>query len=95
MRRLREFWQQHPDAQNALQAWYKHINQTQWRHFTDVRRDFPSVDQVKRLTAFNIGGNKYRLVARIEFEKQQVYIRQVMTHAEYNKEKWKDDPWFQ
>ena len=44
---------------------------------------------------FNIGGNKYRLITRIEYERQEVYIRNVLTHAEYDREDWKRDPWFQ
>lgn len=95
MRRLREFWETYPDAESALQSWYKLAVKAQWRTFAEVRRDFPSADQVKRLTVFNIAGNKYRLVARIEFQQQRIYIRQVMTHAEYDKEKWKNDRWFQ
>ena len=93
-RRLREFWQQHPDAKVALQSWYQHVAYAQWRYFADVRQTFPNADQVNRLTVFNIGGNKYRLVVRIEYEKKRIYIRQVMTHAEYDKDKWKNDPWF-
>jgi mRNA interferase HigB len=49
---------------------------------------------VGRLTVFNIAGNKYRLIARVEYELQRVYVRKVLTHDEYNKDKWKDDPWF-
>jgi mRNA interferase HigB len=90
-RRLREFWQQYPDAKAALQGWYQHAAFARWRHFADVRQTFPTADQVSHLTVFNVGGNKYRLVVRIEFEKQRVYIRRVMTHAEYDKDKWKND----
>lgn len=95
MRRLREFWEIHPNAESALQSWYKIVEKAEWQTFAEVRKDFPSADQVKRLTVFNIAGNKYRLVARIEFQQQRIYIRQVMTHAEYDKEKWKNDRWFQ
>jgi mRNA interferase HigB len=95
MRRLREFWEIHPNAESALQSWYKIVEKAEWQTFAEVRKDFPSADQVKRLTVFNIAGNKYRLVVRIEFQQQRIYIRQVMTHAEYDKEKWKNDRWFQ
>jgi mRNA interferase HigB len=95
MRRLREFWEIHPNAESVLQSWCKIVEKAEWQTFAEVRKDFPSADQVKRLTVFNIAGNKYRLVARIEFQQQRIYIRQVMTHAEYDKEKWKNDRWFQ
>jgi mRNA interferase HigB len=46
------------------------------------------------LTIFNIGGNAYRLVARVEYGKHRVYIRRVMTHQEYDADDWKNDAWF-
>jgi mRNA interferase HigB len=49
---------------------------------------------VGRLTVFNIAGNKFRLVARVEYRLGVVFIRQVLTHHEYSKDKWKNDPWF-
>lgn len=94
MRRLREFWEEHATAKKPLQAWYSHAKQAQWQSFADVKRDFPTADQVKRLTVFNIGGNHYRLVVRIEYPQQRVFIRAILTHAEYDKDKWKDDPWY-
>lgn len=95
MRRLREFWARHPQTEIPLRAWHTQVRHARWKHFANVRFDFPSADQVGRLTVFNISGNKYRLIVRIEFEKQRVYIRSVMTHSEYNKNKWKQDEWFE
>ena len=94
MRRLQEFWKEHPGAETVLRAWYTHVTYAHWKHFVDVRSDFPSADQVQRLTVFNIAGNNYRLIARIEFTQQKVYIRAVLTHAEYDREGWKNDPWY-
>jgi mRNA interferase HigB len=94
LRRLREFWAVHATAERPLRAWFTRVEEAHWQSFADVRRDFPSADQVKRLTVFNIGGNNFRLITRIEFQKQRVYIRAVLTHAEYDQEKWKDDNWF-
>jgi mRNA interferase HigB len=90
-RRLREFWERHADAEPPLRAWYTQVSRVQWRNFSDVRRDFPSADRVERLAVFHIRGNNYRLIVHIEFERQQIYIRSVLTHAEYDQEKWKDD----
>ncbi len=95
MRRLQLFWERHPQAENALRAWFTHVNRARWQSFSDLRNDFASADQVKRLTVFNIGGNKYRLISRVEYHKQRVYIRSILTHSEYDKEQWKNDPWYE
>lgn len=92
--RLRAFWERHADAQARLLAWYQVVEAADWASWSDVRRTFPSADRVGRLTVFNIGGNAYRLVARIEYEKHRVYVRRVMSHQEYDADEWKTDPWF-
>lgn len=51
---------------------------------------FPSADRVGKLTVFNIGGNKVRLIAAIHYNRKKVYIRAVLTHAEYDEERWKE-----
>lgn len=94
IRRLREFWERHAQAEAVLRAWYTHVEAAQWQNFAEVRADFPSADQVQRLTVFNIAGNNYRLIARIEYAQQKVYVRAVLTHAEYDREGWKNDLWF-
>ena len=92
--RLREFWQRHPDAERRLRAWYQIVEAARWTDWEELRRTFPSADRVGRLTVFNVGGNNYRLVARVEYEKHRVYVRAVMTHREYDSNDWKNDPWF-
>lgn len=94
MRRLREFWTTHPRAECPLRAWYTQVEQAHWQSLADVKRAFPAVDLVKRLTVFNISGNHFRLIARIEYEQQKVYVRFVLTHAEYDREEWKQDDWY-
>lgn len=94
MRRLREFWEVHPSAELPLRAWYEKVERSTWRNFAEARSEFPAADQVKRLTVFNISGNRYRLIARIEYELQSIYIRAVLAHSEYDEEKWKNDSWF-
>ncbi|NJR74911.1 MAG: type II toxin-antitoxin system HigB family toxin [Scytonema sp. CRU_2_7] len=66
----------------------------QSQNFVELRQLFPSADQVSHLTVFNIGGNNYRLIALVDYKYQKVFIRHVLTHAEYNKEDWKNDPWY-
>jgi len=65
-----------------------------WQNLLDVQAVYPSAEKVGRLTVFNIKGNNYRLIVRIEYEKQEVYIRHVLTHEEYSKDFWKDDSWY-
>jgi mRNA interferase HigB len=91
LRRLREFWARHPDAEGSLRSWYRVVKQARWQRFTDVRAFYSSADQVGKFTVFNIAGNKYRLVAVIHFNTGRVYVRRVLTHAEYDRGAWKDD----
>lgn len=86
---LKKFWGDHPDAEKPLITWYKRTRKAEWKHLADVRRIYPSADQVGELTVFNIGGNKYRLITRVEYRWQKVFVRAVLTHAEYDKDKWK------
>jgi mRNA interferase HigB len=92
--RLAEFWQAHPDAEQPLRAWHQVADAASWQSLNDVRATYPQADLVERLTVFNIGGNKYRLIARVEYERQELYIRQVLTQVGYDREDWKRDPWY-
>jgi mRNA interferase HigB len=91
---LVEFWNSHSDSQTPLAAWHQLASYASWQSFTDLRKTFPNADLVGRLTVFNVGGNKYRLIARVEFVRQRIYIRAVLTHADYDREDCKKDPWF-
>ncbi|HEV3263201.1 MAG TPA: type II toxin-antitoxin system HigB family toxin [Gemmataceae bacterium] len=89
-KRLREFWALHPDAEAPLRAWHQAARQEEWRNFADVRERFPHADRVGKLTVFNVGGNKYRLIAAIHYNRGKVYVRHVLTHAEYDRGDWKE-----
>lgn len=89
---LRQFWEEHPSSETALRLWYTRAKHTSWQKFAEVKAVYPAADKVGRLTVFNIGGNKYRLIVRIEYARQEIYIRHILTHQEYDKDKWKDDP---
>jgi mRNA interferase HigB len=69
--------------------WYHVAKLARWTNLADVREDFRHADGVEMFTVFNIAGNKFRLIAVIKYRWQVVYIRYVLTHAEYDKEKWK------
>jgi mRNA interferase HigB len=86
---LRRFIVRHPDSQSALFAWYRILKMNQFATFVDLRRGFPQADLVGNLVVFNIEGNKYRLIVAIHFNRQKVYIRHVLTHAEYDRGGWK------
>jgi len=65
------------------------MKHTDYKSFNDIRKTFPSADKVGNLTVFNIGGNKARLIAAIHYNTKCVYVRHVLTHAEYDKGHWK------
>lgn len=88
-RKIREFVRLHPNAEPSLGSWYKIAKKASWRSIVDVRQDYPHADLVGRYVVFNIAGNNYRLIAEMHFESQLVLIRHILTHAEYDKEKWK------
>lgn len=85
-RTLMEFWQKHPDAEQALKTWYGIVRRAKWQSPSDIREIFGSADflQDNRI-CFNIRGNNYRLVVKVIYELQRIYIRFVGTHAEYDK----------
>ncbi|HET6881954.1 MAG TPA: type II toxin-antitoxin system HigB family toxin, partial [Pirellulales bacterium] len=80
-KKLREFWDVHADAEMPLRAWLKRVENATWNRFADVRLDYPHADQYERCVIFNVGGNKYRLTTSIHYNRQKVYVRQVLTHA--------------
>jgi mRNA interferase HigB len=86
---LQIFWVEHADAESALRRWYKIVEQTNFQNLTELRQTFPLADNVGDLIVFNIGGNKYRLIASIHFNRGKVYIRHVLTHEEYDRGAWK------
>jgi mRNA interferase HigB len=93
-RHLRTFWQRHARAEVPLRAWHQIAQHATWKSHAELLQTHPSADVVQRLTVFNIGGNDFRLIARVEYERQEIYIRSVLTHAEDDKGDWKNDPWF-
>jgi mRNA interferase HigB len=89
-KRLNDFAETHPGAKSALQHWYKLAKKADFKSFAELRKVFPGADQVEHLTVFNIGGNKVRLIAAIHYNRHKIYIRAVLTHREYDEDKWKE-----
>lgn len=88
-KRLNEFAEKYPETRSALSYWYELAKQNNFASFSELRLIFPSADQVSKLTVFNLGGNKVRLVAAIHYNRKKIYIRAVLTHAEYDEDKWR------
>jgi mRNA interferase HigB len=86
---LRLFWERYPDSEAALARWFKIVQQTEFRNFAELRATFPTADKVDDWVVFNIGGNKYRLIASIHFNRGKIYIRHILTHVEYDRGGWK------
>jgi mRNA interferase HigB len=90
LKKLREFWAEHPDSEVPLRTWNQIAKHADWQKSSDVKNTCSnSVDQVGRCTVFNIGSGKYRLVVDINYEFHKVYILHVMTHKEYDRDLWK------
>ena len=83
---LREFGERHPDAEEPLLAWYREVEQEEWDTPAKVKEKYRSASIVgDNRVVFNIKGNHYRLVVRINYPYRVVYIRFVGTHAEYDR----------
>jgi mRNA interferase HigB len=87
---LLDSWSEHSDAERPLRRWFKTVAAAEWQSFADLRMTYANADQVDRFTVFNIGGNKYRLISVIHYDRGKVFVRHVLTHKEYDLGKWKD-----
>lgn len=88
-KRLLDAAARHPQHAGALNQWYRVIKKAQVADFATLRRLFNSVDKVGGLYVFNVGGNHLRLIAAIHFNRQKIYLREVLTHREYDENQWK------
>ena len=90
-KKLKELWKAYPRAKSPLADWYRTTRKARWECFADVRSTYGTVDQVAKFTVFDIGGNKFRLIVVIHFDKKRVYVRHVLTHKQYDSGGWKGD----
>ena len=88
-RRIKEFGDEHPDATAALANWQRAVRAVYWRNHADVRAQFHDSDLVGERTVFNIAKNLYRLIAFIALRSGIVYIKEILSHKEYDKGQWK------
>lgn len=87
--KLQEAIRKHGDLARRLPTWLKIAQEAAWTSLDDVRKSWRDTDAVAGHTVFNIKGNRYRLIARVNYSSQTVIIEQILTHAEYDKENWK------
>jgi mRNA interferase HigB len=91
---IKDFIKQYPTAGASLYSWLEIVKKTNFSNPNELQNTFPSVDMVKNkkgdnLIVFNIHGNEVRLIASIHYNRNKLYIRYILTHSEYDKEKWK------
>lgn len=89
-RRLLAAVERHPGWSVSLDGWYRVMKRASFANFGKLRAAFGSVDKVGRLFVFNVGGNNIRLIAAIHFNTGNVFIRAVLSHAEYDAGAWKE-----
>ncbi len=83
---LREFWEKHPDCEQQLKSWYKETSKSEWKTPNEIKTEYPSASILEgNRICFNIKGNQYRLIVKINYDYQMVWIRFIGTHGEYDK----------
>lgn len=94
IRNLRADAAQYPDVTNQIERWYRVVKSITWQNLEDVKQVYPKAEAVSNFTVFNIKGNDYRLIVSIDYEAQIIYYKYFLTHAEYDKDNWKNDPYY-
>ena len=83
---LRNFWKIHPDSEQQLTAWYQETSKARWTTPNEIKKEYPIASIITgNRVVFNIKGNHYRLIVKISYDYEMVWIRFIGTHAEYDK----------
>lgn len=83
---LREFWERHKDSEHQLKAWFQEVSKAEWENHNEIKTVYPSASIIGNdRIVFNIKGNSYRLIVKINFDYKLIWIRFIGTHAEYDK----------
>lgn len=83
---LRDFWESHPDSKQQLKSWYQETSKAKWTGPKQVKSEYPSASfLIENRVVFNIKGNHYRLIVRLNYDYQMIWIRFIGTHAQYDK----------
>lgn len=88
-KKLRDAGVVNSELEKPLRAWIKIVEGAKWNRFGDVRATIKHADQVDRFTVFNVLGNRFRLICVIHYSRGKVFVRHVLTHAEYDRGTWK------
>ncbi len=94
IRKLRSDAAHYPDLGQVINAWYAVVKKANWKNLEDVRIIYRDAETVGNFTVFNLKGNQYRLIVGIDYPSQTVYYKYLLTHADYDKNRWKNDPYF-
>lgn len=95
-RTLRQFWQDKTGAEanrreKTMREWINVVRCADWANFSELKQTFNSADAYKNCVIFDVGGNKYRIIGKVGYQKHLVFIRFVLTHSEYDEKKWQLD----
>jgi mRNA interferase HigB len=90
-KKVREASEEHPEWGASLAAWYRVARNADWEHFPEVKQSWSKADNVGNCVVFDISHNKCRLIAWINYRSKKVFILHILSHAEYDREKWKDE----
>lgn len=83
---LREFWEKHKDSEQKLKSWFQETNSVEWKNPKQIKKEYPSASFLAdNRIVFNIKGNKYRLIVKINYDHNILWVRFIGTHAEYDK----------
>jgi mRNA interferase HigB len=94
IRNLRRDVARYPDAQAPIEDWYNIVKRVDWANLEEIREVYREAEAVSNFTVFNIKGNKYRLIVDIDYVSGTIYYKYFLTHADYDKDRWKNDPYF-
>ncbi len=89
-KRLNEFAELFPESAQPLARWFQIFKRTNFATFAELKSQISSADQIGKYTVFNIGGNKFRLITAIHYNRRKVYVRAVLTHRQYDLGNWKE-----
>lgn len=88
-KKLKEASARYGDLGGPLDAWFRIAKKSAWKSLPEVRKTFSTAESVGKWTVFNVKGNQFRLIVEINYAFGRIYIRHVLTHAEYDREGWK------
>jgi mRNA interferase HigB len=94
IRQLRNNAAMYPDISQVIEAWYAVVKKANWENLEDVRKIYRDAEAVGNFTVFNMKGSKYRLIVGIDYVSGTIYYKYLLTHADYDKDRWKNDPYF-